>query len=156
MDGGNDPPQFPRAGQNIAATAILLHGLPEPDDPQEQAIHRNLRALVETAAVQQAESSASRHRLAASLPTRGMGAHQSNHSIRSPLQSSGVEQEATAAIINSAELPQLRNSSTPAVPDYNKPTSSTAFHPLEETKVVGIGPTDLTKTVWIGTQLSAK
>jgi len=43
-------------------------------------------------------------------------------------------------IINSAELPRLRESSTPAVPDYNKPTSSTAFRPLKETKAVGIDP----------------
>ena len=61
---------------------MLLCGLPEPNDPQEQVIHRNLRALVETAAVQQAESSASRHRLTASLPTRGVGAHQMNRSTR--------------------------------------------------------------------------
>ena len=33
----------------------------------------------------------------ASLPTSGMGAHQSNHPIRSPLQSPEVEQEAAAA-----------------------------------------------------------
>ena len=64
--------------------------------------------------------------------------------------------ELTTAIINSAELPQLRNSSTPAVPDYNKPTSSTAFCPLGETKAVGIDPTDPTKMVRIGVELSAK
>jgi len=64
--------------------------------------------------------------------------------------------ELTTAIINSAELPQLRNSSTPAVPDYNKPTSSTAFRPLEETKAVGIDPTDPTKTMRIGAKLLAK
>ena len=52
LDGGDDPPQFARAGQNIAAAAMLLRGLPEPTDPQEQAIHQNLQALVETAAVQ--------------------------------------------------------------------------------------------------------
>ena len=64
--------------------------------------------------------------------------------------------ELATAIINSSELPRLGELSTPAVPDCNKPTSSTAFHPLEETKVVGINPTDPTKTVWIGTQLPAK
>ena len=63
--------------------------------------------------------------------------------------------ELATAIINSAELPQLGESSTLIVPKY-KPTSSTAFHPLEETKAVGIDPTDPTKTVWIGTQLLAK
>ena len=57
---GTDPPQFARASQNIAAAAMLLRSLSEPNDPRERAIHRNLRALVETAAVQQAECSESR------------------------------------------------------------------------------------------------
>ena len=60
------------------------------------------------------------------------------------------------AIINSAELPQLKNLSTPVVPDCNKPTSSTAFHPIEETNVVGIDPTDPTKTARIGAKVLAK
>ena len=51
MDRGNDPPKFARANQNIAAAAMLLRGLSEPNDPHEQAIHQNLRALVETAAI---------------------------------------------------------------------------------------------------------
>ena len=54
-------------------------------------------------------------------------------------------------VINSSEFPRLEESSTPAVSDYNKPTSSMAFHPLEETKAVGIDPTDPTKTVRIRT-----
>ena len=64
--------------------------------------------------------------------------------------------ELATAVINSSELPRLRELSTPAVLDCNKPTSSTAFHPLKETKVVGIDPADPTKTVWIETQLLAK
>ena len=59
-------------------------------------------------------------------------------------------------VINSSKLPWLRELSTLAVLDCNKPTSSTAFHPLEKTKAVGINPTDPTNTVWIGTQLLAK
>ena len=39
--------------------AMLLHGVPKLVNPQEQAVYQNLWALVETAAVQQAESSAS-------------------------------------------------------------------------------------------------
>ena len=42
MDRGNDPPHFARANQNIATAAMLLRGLSEPNDPHEQAIHRNL------------------------------------------------------------------------------------------------------------------
>ena len=59
--------------------------------------------------------------------------------------------ELATAVINSAELPRLKESSTPAVPDYNKPTSLIAFRPLEKTKVVGINPTDPTKMVQIRT-----
>jgi len=59
--------------------------------------------------------------------------------------------ELATAVINSSKLPWLGELSALAVPDCNKPTSSMAFHPLEETKVVGIDPTDPTKTVRIGT-----
>ncbi|XP_066373902.1 uncharacterized protein [Miscanthus floridulus] len=64
--------------------------------------------------------------------------------------------ELATAVINSSELPRLGESSTLAVLDYNKPTSSTAFHPLKETKVVGIDPTDPIKTMRTGTQLPTK
>ncbi|XP_066361177.1 uncharacterized protein [Miscanthus floridulus] len=53
--------------------------------------------------------------------------------------------ELATTVVNSSKLPQLRESSTPAVPDCNKPTSSTAFRPLKETKAVGVDPTDLAK-----------
>ncbi|XP_066384618.1 uncharacterized protein [Miscanthus floridulus] len=64
--------------------------------------------------------------------------------------------ELATAIINSVELLELVNSVTPAVPDYNGPTSSSAFHPTEETKAVEIDPTDPTKMVRIKTKLPAK
>ena len=64
--------------------------------------------------------------------------------------------ELATAVINSAELPRLGESSTPAVPDCNKPTSLSALRPLEETKAVGIDPTNPTKMVRIMTQLTAK
>ena len=49
-------PQEFRAGQNIAAAAILLQTLLEPQDPAQRDLHRQVRNLVELAAVQQAES----------------------------------------------------------------------------------------------------
>ncbi|XP_066351262.1 uncharacterized protein [Miscanthus floridulus] len=55
--------------------------------------------------------------------------------------------ELATVVINSFELPQLGETSTLAVPDCNKPTSSMAFRPLKETKAVGVDPTDLAKTV---------
>ena len=62
--------------------------------------------------------------------------------------------ELATTVINLSDLPLLGESSTLAVSD--KPTSSTTFCPLEETKAVGIDPTDPTKIVWIGTQHLAK
>ena len=55
--------------------------------------------------------------------------------------------ELATAMINSSELPRLGEWSTLAVLDYNEPTSSMAFRPLEETKAVGIDPTNPTKMV---------
>ncbi|XP_066368069.1 uncharacterized protein [Miscanthus floridulus] len=55
--------------------------------------------------------------------------------------------ELATAIINSAEFLELRNSATPAVPDHNEQTSTSAFHPTKETKVVGIDLTDPSKMV---------
>ena len=64
--------------------------------------------------------------------------------------------ELATTVINSTELPELGNSSTLAVLDYNEPTLLSAFYPIEETKVVGIDPADPTKMVRIGTKLPAK
>jgi hypothetical protein len=55
----NSLPQFAWAGQNITAAMMLLCNLPEPADPQQQELHRNIQMLVERAAVQQAEAPAS-------------------------------------------------------------------------------------------------
>ncbi|XP_066316765.1 uncharacterized protein [Miscanthus floridulus] len=64
--------------------------------------------------------------------------------------------ELTTAVVNSSKLPRLGELSVPVALDYNQPTSSLAFRLLEETKTVGIDPTNPTKIVRIGTQLPAK
>ncbi|XP_066344563.1 uncharacterized protein [Miscanthus floridulus] len=64
--------------------------------------------------------------------------------------------ELATTIINSTELPELGNSTTPVVLDCNGLASSSAFHPTKETKAVEIDPTDLTKMVRIETKLPAK
>ena len=64
--------------------------------------------------------------------------------------------ELATVVVNSSELPWLGELSILVVLDCNKPTSSTTFRPLKETKAVGIDPTNPTKMLWIGTQLSAK
>jgi hypothetical protein len=76
------PLQFARAEQNIAAAAMLLRNLPEPADPQQQALHHNVWMLVERAAVQQAESSVSCHRHAVFCPVGRAGSQQPNPSVQ--------------------------------------------------------------------------
>jgi hypothetical protein len=56
----NAPPLFRWASQNLAATAMLLRGCPEPATSEERRVRQQLKALLEAAAAQQAESSASR------------------------------------------------------------------------------------------------
>jgi len=64
--------------------------------------------------------------------------------------------ELATTVINSTELLELGNSVTPAVPDCNEPTSSSAFHLTEKTKALEFDPNDPTKTVRVGTKLPTK
>ena len=64
--GADQPPVFNRASQNLAAAAILLRTMPEPSTPEGRRIRGEIKGLLEHAAVQQAESSASRLREPAS------------------------------------------------------------------------------------------
>jgi hypothetical protein len=52
----------PRASQKLIAAATLLRAMPAPSTPEARNLHREVQALIEQAAVQQAESSASRIR----------------------------------------------------------------------------------------------
>jgi hypothetical protein len=58
----DDPDTPPRACQKLIAAATLLRAMPAPSTPGAQNLHREAQALIEQAAVQQAESSASRIR----------------------------------------------------------------------------------------------
>jgi hypothetical protein len=58
-----DNPDMPsRASQKLIAAATLLRAMPAPSTPEARNLHRKAQALIEQAAVQQAESSASRIR----------------------------------------------------------------------------------------------
>jgi hypothetical protein len=57
------PSLFRRASQNLAAKAMLLRGCLEPATSDERRVRQQLKALLEAAAAEQAESSASRQRL---------------------------------------------------------------------------------------------
>jgi hypothetical protein len=71
------PPTFSGVGQNLAAAAMLLRVMPEPSTTEGRRIQGELKGLLENAAVQRAESSASRrqgcpseHRATSSLLMR--------------------------------------------------------------------------------------
>ena len=53
-------PHFARASQNITVAMALLHGLLEAATLEDRRVHREIRALLEHAAAQQAESLLSR------------------------------------------------------------------------------------------------
>jgi hypothetical protein len=64
-----DPLVFGRASQNVVAAAMLLRNMPEPSNLEACRARDEIRGLLETAAMQQAESSASRrHGLASEQP----------------------------------------------------------------------------------------
>jgi hypothetical protein len=56
----DNPDTPPRASQKLITAATLLRAMPSPSTPEAQNLHREAQALIEQAAVQQAESSASR------------------------------------------------------------------------------------------------
>jgi hypothetical protein len=58
----DNPDTPPRASQKLIAAAMLLRAMPAPSTPEVRNLHREAQALIEQAAVQQAESSASRIR----------------------------------------------------------------------------------------------
>jgi hypothetical protein len=58
----NNPDTPPRASQKFIAVATLLRAIPTPSTPEARNLHREAQALIEQAAVQQAESLASRIR----------------------------------------------------------------------------------------------
>jgi hypothetical protein len=58
----DNPDTPPRASQKLIAAATLLQAMPAPSTPEARNLHREAQALIEQAAVQQAESSASRIR----------------------------------------------------------------------------------------------
>jgi hypothetical protein len=58
----DNPDTPPWASQKLIAAATLLRAMPAPSTPEARNLHREVQALIELAAVQQAESSASRIR----------------------------------------------------------------------------------------------
>ena len=65
------PLGLPRASQKITAAALLIRAMHEPSTPEGRNLRKEAQALLEDAAVQQAESFASRMRSVASVRADG-------------------------------------------------------------------------------------
>jgi cell division protein FtsI/penicillin-binding protein 2 len=61
-DQAGEPLVFNQASQNVVAATMLLRNMPEPSTPETRRARDEIRGLLKDAAMQQAESSASRHR----------------------------------------------------------------------------------------------
>ena len=61
-DNIDKPPELKTAGEKLVAAAYLLQAMPEPSTTSGRNLHREAQVLIQQAAVQQAESSASRMR----------------------------------------------------------------------------------------------
>jgi hypothetical protein len=78
----DNPDTPPRASQKLIAAATLLRAMPGPSTPEARNLHHEAQALIEQAAVQQAESSASRIRQQGDARGRG-GARAERRSVLS-------------------------------------------------------------------------
>jgi hypothetical protein len=67
----DDPNMPPRASPKLIAAATLLRAIPTPSTPEARNLHREAQTLIEQAAVQQVESSASRMRQLGSARDNG-------------------------------------------------------------------------------------
>jgi hypothetical protein len=67
----DNPDTPPRASQKLIAAVTVLRATPAPSAPEARNLHREAQVLIEQAAVQQAESSASRIRQQGSVRDAG-------------------------------------------------------------------------------------
>ena len=85
----DNPPALNRASQKLTTAAILLRAMPEPSMPVGRNLHREAWILIEQAAMQQAESSASRVPLAPSVKASGTAPKDCEASVHTPLGDGG-------------------------------------------------------------------
>src|SRR6185437_9642648 len=78
-DNVDKPLELKTAGEKLVAVAYLLQAMPEPSTPSGRNLCREAQELIEQAAVQQAESSASRMRSKA--PEQPGGTARQNHEV---------------------------------------------------------------------------
>src|SRR6185295_7788432 len=77
-------PELKTAGEKLVASAYLLQAMPEPSTPSGRNLRREAHELIEQAAVQQAESSASRMRSKAPEQCDGTAHQDREVSVHTP------------------------------------------------------------------------
>jgi len=98
------PPELKTAGEKLVAAAYLLQAMPEPSMASGRYQRREAQALIEQAAVQQAESSASRMRSKAPKQPGGT-ARQDHEALVLTLQGG----KGKAAVAHDAKAPSLHD-----------------------------------------------
>ena len=83
-DNVDKTPELQTAGEKLVAAAYLLQAMPEPSTPSGRNLRREAQELIEQAAVQQAESSASRMRSEAPEPSGGAAHQDREFSVHTP------------------------------------------------------------------------
>ena len=78
-DNIDKPPELKTAGEKLIAAAYLLQAMPEPSTTSGRNLRREAQALIEQAAVQQAERSASRMR--SIIPKQPGGTARQDHEV---------------------------------------------------------------------------
>jgi hypothetical protein len=85
--GKGKTPVFPRASQNVTIAIMIMRMAPEPLSDEGRRIHKELRDLLEAAAVQQAQSSVEkRHPKASIMPVSSAHGAPEGHPAQSGLR----------------------------------------------------------------------
>ena len=96
-DNVDRPPELKTTSEKLVAAAYLLQAMPEPSTTLGRNLRHEAQMLIEQAAVQQAESSASRMRSIV-LKARGAAHRGREASVHSPLEGKGKAAAAEGAL----------------------------------------------------------
>ena len=99
-DNVDKPPELKTAGEKLVTAAYLLQAMPEPSTPSGRNLRREAQALIVQAAVQQAESSASRMRSKAPKQPGGTARQDHEASMHTPPGGKGKAAAAHLSLIH--------------------------------------------------------
>ena len=103
-DNVDKPPELKTAGEKLVTAAYLLQAMPEPSKTSGRNLRREAQALIEQAAVQQAESSTSRIRSKAPEQPGGTARQDHEVSVHTPPGGKGK-----AAAAHDAKAPSVHD-----------------------------------------------